>query len=250
MFRLTDYPLPAFAISLISLWVAAWLGARFAHRLDKVREDFSIILTATLTLLGLIVGFTFSMSVGRYDQRKVYEEAEANSIGTEYLRTQLLPASSGENIRGLLRDYLDQRILFYAIRDTGKLREIDVSTAQLQAKLWESVKDAAVANPSPLTSLATSGMNDVLNSQSSAQAALWNRIPRAAWILLDVIAIGANIMVGLSLRRAGSSKLMIAVLPTIVSVALLLIADIDSPRSGLIHVEPENLKALAGSLQP
>ena len=43
-------------------------------------------MAASLTLPGLIIGFTFSMAIDRYDQRKNYEEAEANAIGTEYLR--------------------------------------------------------------------------------------------------------------------------------------------------------------------
>jgi hypothetical protein len=52
----------------------------------RAREDFGVILAATLTLLGLIIGFSFSMAVGRYDQRKNYQEEEANAIGTELVR--------------------------------------------------------------------------------------------------------------------------------------------------------------------
>ena len=62
-------------------------------------------MTATLTLLGLIIGFSFSMAISRYDQRKVYEEAEANAIGTEYVRADLLPAGDAARVRALLRDY-------------------------------------------------------------------------------------------------------------------------------------------------
>lgn len=99
-----DYPLAAFAAMLIALWGAAKLGATFAHRIDDVREDFHTVMTATLTLLRLIVGFTFSMAVGRYDQRKNLEEEEANAIGTEYARADLLLAAEGESVRKLLRD--------------------------------------------------------------------------------------------------------------------------------------------------
>ena len=74
-------------------------------------------MAATLTLLGLIIGFSFSMAISRYDQRKNYEEAEANAIGTEYVRADLLPAADAERMHGLLRNYLDQRVLFYQTRD-------------------------------------------------------------------------------------------------------------------------------------
>ena len=57
------------------------------------------------------------MAIERYDQRKNYEEAEANAIGTEYVRADLLPAGETAKVQALLRDYLDQRILFYKARD-------------------------------------------------------------------------------------------------------------------------------------
>ena len=66
------------------------------------REDFGVVQAATLTLLGLIIGFSFSMAIGRYDQRKNYEEAEANAIGTEYVRAGLLPAADATKVRAQL----------------------------------------------------------------------------------------------------------------------------------------------------
>jgi len=119
MTRLTDYPLLLSLVSVLVLWGAALAGGvlRRRHQLERdVREDFGVILAATLTLLGLIIGFSFSMAVGRYDQRKNYEEAEANAIGTEYVRADLLPAAAAANVRALLSRYLDQRILFYMAR--------------------------------------------------------------------------------------------------------------------------------------
>lgn len=247
--RLTDYPLYAFAIALLVFWASAKLGARFAHRIEGVRDDFDTVMTATLTLLGLIVGFTFSMAVGRYDQRKNLEEEEANAIGTEYVRAQLLPTSDGETVRGLLRQYLDQRISFYQTRDGDTLEQIDGAIMRQHEKLWASVRGASLANPTPVMALVVSGMNDVLNSQGYTQAAWLNRIPGSAWTLLGLIAVCGNVMVGLSLRSARSKEFLIMMLPFIVSVSLLLIADIDSPRGGLIHVEPENLINLAKSLR-
>lgn len=136
-----------------------------------MREDFGIILAATLTLLGLIVGFTFSMALGRYDQRKNYEEEEANAIGTEYARAGLLPAADAAKVRPLLLNYLDQRILFYTTRDEQQLAQIDAQTAKLQAELWSAVQAPAVTQPTPVIALAVSGMNDVFNSQGYTQAA-------------------------------------------------------------------------------
>lgn len=65
------------------------------------------------------------MAVSRYDQRKVYEAEEANSIGTEYVRAELLSAHDGDSVRRLLRDYLDERILFYQTLDEKTLQQIN-----------------------------------------------------------------------------------------------------------------------------
>lgn len=72
-----------------------------------------IVPGATLTLLGLVIGFVFSTAINRYDQRKNYEEAEANAIGTEFVRANLLPTADGAKVQELLKKYLVQRVLFY-----------------------------------------------------------------------------------------------------------------------------------------
>src|SRR5450631_1569139 len=130
-----EYPIYFFFFSAVVLWLAAQFGFYMRQRRplrDELRDDFGLVETATLTLLGLIIGFSFSMAVNRYDQRKNLEEAEANAIGTEYVRADLLPDSDAVRTRTLLRKYLDQRILFYIMRDAMQLQGIDASTAQLQ----------------------------------------------------------------------------------------------------------------------
>jgi hypothetical protein len=251
---ITQYPLLVFALSFIGLWLSARIGASFLRRQrnleEDVREDFGVILAATLTLLALLIGFSFSMATNRFDQRKNYEEAEANAIGTEYVRADLLPAADAEKVRVLLRSYLDQRILLYRTHDEQQIRQITTRTAQLQAELWSAVLAPAAAQPtSMMVALAVSGMNDVLNSQGYTQAAWWNRIPNAAWGLMAVIAICCNLLVGYGSRNVTAQAKLLLVLPFLVSIAFLLIADIDSPRHGLINVIPENLISLAESLR-
>ena len=92
---ITHHPGAVFVLSFLGLWAATAIGAALKKRRpldEELRQDFNMILAATLTLLGLLIGFSFSMASTRYDQRKTFEEAEANAIGTEYLRADLLPA--------------------------------------------------------------------------------------------------------------------------------------------------------------
>ena len=252
MGSLTDLPFLLFAISLLTLWLAVRIGVAAARRrrpLDEaVREDFGVVQAATLTLLGLIIGFSFSMAINRHDQRKQLEAAEANAIGTEYVRADLLPAADAVSVRMLLRRYLDQRVLFYTIRDLEQLRQINAETAKLHADLWSAVQAPAALHPTPVVALALAGMNDVLNSQAYTQAAWWNRIPVAAWGLMAAIAVSCNLLIGYGARKAQAESVLLLVLPVLVSVAFLLIADIDSPRGGVIRVSPQNLDSLAQSL--
>ena len=139
IFRLVDFPLLVLVVSFLLLWLAVWIGANYLKNLRKptegLRDDFGTILNATLTLLGLIIAFSFSMAISRYDQRKNLEEEEANAIGTEYVRADLLPETDAARVRELLKDYLDQRVLHYTTRNPQMLRQIDTRTAQLQAEL-------------------------------------------------------------------------------------------------------------------
>jgi len=248
--RLVSVPSLVLVVTLIAMWLTANLGALFGQKMrplkDEERNDFGTVLGATLTLLGLLIGFTFSMAISRYDQRKNLEEAEANAIGTEYVRVDVLPAADAGKARDLLRQYLDQRILFYKNRDKDELKQINATTAQLQNDLWATVRGPAEAQPTAITGLALSGMNDVLNSQGYTTAAWLNRIPVAAWLLMRVIALGSNFLIGYGARRRDT--LLLLVVPLAVSMSFFLVADIDSPREGLISVQPQNLIILSHSL--
>lgn len=247
---LIDHPLLLFAVAVAVQWGAAYAGDVIRRR-GKVPtkdkwEDFDLVRGATLTLLGLIVGFSFQMAISRYDQRKTYEREEANAIGTEFLRADLLPAEDSGKIRASLVKYVQQRVLYYTVDNDAELARIDSETTNLESAMWQTVSRAANANPTPPKALAVAGMNDVLNARGYTQAAWWNRIPLAAWGMMVLIAIAANLILGYGERQTDSVLLL--VVPLVVSIAFFLIADIDSPRGGVIRVLPQNLIALGQNL--
>jgi hypothetical protein len=239
-------PVLIFVIAFFSLWLAAWgagwLGQREHALSEEVRGDYGVVLAASLTLLGLVIGFSFSMATARYDLRKTYEEAEANAIGTEYVRADLLAPEAAPQVRGLLRRYTDLRIWFYNTRDWDELAKINQETAQVQNQLWRLASQSAMSQPTPVRALAVAGMNDVLNSEGYTQAAWWNRIPVGAWALMFGIALFCNVLFGYGVRKLAVKLLM--VLPLVVALSFFLISDIDSPRGGVIRVYPQNLESL------
>jgi hypothetical protein len=250
--KLIDYPVIVLAIAFLLQVAAALVGDIVRRRTrppaSDVAGDYKTIMPSALTLLALIVGFSFSMAVSRYDQRKSYEEEEANAIGTEYARADILPSAQAAHVHDLLIKYTDLRIQFYELHDLSRFDEIATRTSDLQSTLWASVVGPAAAQPSPLTALLLSGMNDVLNTQGYTQAAFWNRVPSGAWLLMIFVATASNFLIGYTEQRSKRGTLL--VLPFILAIPLLLIADIDTPHGGLIRVVPQNLLALAHSLLP
>ena len=188
------------------------------------------------------------MAIDRHDQREIFEEGEANAIGTEYLRADLLPPKASAATKDLLIQYIDQRILFYSKQSPEKIQEIRSKTDQLQMALWSEILPVARTQDTPSIALVTSGMNDVLNAQGYVQAAWWNRIPYTAWTLMAAIALCANLLVGFGARNFQKNTALFMIFPFVVSVSFFLIADIDSPRSGVIRIEAKNLVALKNNL--
>src|SRR5512139_1182402 len=118
-----NYPLVLSVVSF-ALMLLSTLAGHALHEKKKLltgeqRSDSGLLLGAVLTLMSLIIGFSFSMAIDRYDLRKRCEQAEAIAIGTEYSRADLLTPADAAKVQTLLKRYLDQRILFYTTRGSG-----------------------------------------------------------------------------------------------------------------------------------
>jgi hypothetical protein len=252
MRSLLDHPVILFLLSAVAFWLIGMAGyglkRQFGPLKREEQDEYKIVEGACLTLLGLIIGFSFAMAVNRYDMRVNLEESEANAIGTEYARADLLPAPGPAALKAALRAYLDQRMIFYSESDGAALGKAAAEEAKLQARIWEIVRDGAAAQPTPITALAVAGANDVLNAQGYSAAAWRNRIPAAAWALMGLIAAACSAMLGFGSQRFNA--LLLLVVPATISISFLLIAEIDSPRGGFIRVLPANLAGVAQSLSP
>ena len=239
----------AFAVLLLAALIGTRLRARHVSLDDAGKEDLKLILSAALTLLSLIIGFTFSMAVNRYDHRKALEAREANAIGTAYERAELLPSSQIRHVEELLRAYTNERISFYAAPDQAAEVKILADTRALQRKLWDAVEAPAISHPNSVTALIAAGMNDVFDSERTTQAAWWDRIPLTAWALMGLIATFACVLLGYSAQPSAKPRRIYVVLPLLLAVASFMIADLDSARGGPIQVTTANLERLTQSLR-
>lgn len=250
--NIMDFPVVLGVLTAVLLSGAAWVGVLLRKRRrsdDELREnEYGVVVGATLTLLGLLIGFSFSMAISRYDQRKDYEEEEANAIGTEYQRADLLPDPARAAVQGQLVRYLDLRIQRYEVHASHDVTELAAETTRMQDQMWKTVRDVTVTMRDPVSATVVTGMNDVINRQGYTQAARWKRIPLPAWGLMILIALFSNFLIGYGEKKPHFYTLLIV--PTAIAISFLLIADIDSPQGGLIRIAPQNLMSLADSLKP
>jgi hypothetical protein len=204
-----------------------------------------------LALFGLLLAFTFSMAVSRYDLRKQLVVEESTSIGTTYLRAQLLPEPYRSEISRLLRQYVDIRLEFFAVgADLERVAQVGDETEKLQDELWaQAIAAGAVDHHAITTGLFLQSLNETIDLPAKRLAALQNRIPEIVIFLLffgGVLAVGVvGYGYGLGTRR---SVFLLSALSVLIAVVVLVIIDLDRPRRGLITVSQQSMQDLRESL--
>ncbi len=235
-----------FALLLLAGSAGTVLRRRFRTMVaDDHTNQFTVLQTSVLPLLGLLLGFSFSMAVGRFDGRRQAEVAEANAIRTSFVRTATLDPELGRRQRSAMREYVAARIAFYeAGNDAGKLEGAERRTSELEGQLWENAMRVggpglATVRDSPVEAYLTS-LTEMFQVSELRLVAYENRIPNAAWLLLISVACMANFLVGLGTWRWNA--VLLVVLPVVVASTLTLVYDLDVPRRGLIHVSQKSME--------
>jgi hypothetical protein len=251
---LDDLPIWATALLIAAVLLAACeLAYRFARRQGDIeKSDEGHVLSAMLALLGLLVGFTFSISVGRHELRRTLVVDEANAIGTEYLRAQMLPEPYRTRLAVMLRQYTDARLALAAAgEDSLAIMRANAIADSLQSAMWATtVEVEPFVQPPALSSLIASGMNAVIDVAATRRAALEARLPTVAFgslVLFATVAAGMLGFVSGSGRRRSRAGSVILLL--LLSLALGLILDMDRPRRGTIKVSQRPLMYLRASMK-
>jgi hypothetical protein len=229
------------------------LGLRLHASKDQARKGpIGGIQGAVLGLLGLLLAFTFSMAVNRYDTRRNLVVLEANNVGTTYLRASLLPDAHQEPVKDLLRRYVDVRLKYQALADDpAKLAEGLRLSADIQAELWKHATEAAGEAPNPITATFINTLNDTIDSDSQRRAAGRAVIPGGVWLLLIMVAAFSCITTGYGVGAEGARATLGSVfLPLLITVVIVLVFDLSHPREGLIGISQQPLIDLQQSIRP
>lgn len=224
--------------------------ARNRARPEKTKDGGSVP-TAVLTLLGLLLGFSFAMAVSRHETRRDLVVQEANSIITTARRARLLPEPQAGNVGRLLREYVALRI--EAHRETQfsqRFAALRKSSADLHERLWNEAVATAAKQPTPITASFIASLNETIDFEATRVAAKRNHVPGAVWLLLLCVAGCGLWLTGWEAGIAeGHPFLARFLFPLLIAVVIVLITDIDTPRGGLITVDERPLLELNDSLK-
>jgi hypothetical protein len=220
---------------------------------SETRSWITTTAASVLGVLGLLLGFTMTMAVARYDARRLLVLDEANAIDTSYWRAQLVPAPEGPEIINLLREYTEVRIRFgEAGRDESQVIAARKRSGQLQAELWSRASAFAQKDPRSVPAgLLLQALNQTFDLEESRWTAYRAHVPESVIWASAVVALLAAVLVGDSLGLSGRRNFFnLCTLALCITLVLLVIMDLDEPRQGLIHVSSQPLVDVQQQMGP
>jgi hypothetical protein len=245
------------ALLFVSMTIVIELGFRIGRRSHNVIDDSSkdhvtTIQASLLGVLALLLGFTFSISLQRYDTRSQAVVDEANAVGTAYLRAQLLPDAVRADVLATLRRYLDERIRAGAINLTDERDRLPLLAAANDTftQLWTQARQAAAIDPNPVTTgLYIQALNDMIDAFGRRDAALNRHVPEVVLFLVYGTFLMTGTIVGYaSGLRGHRASFVTHVMVTLIVLLVFIIIDLDRPRRGLIQVNQDSMLELRDAM--
>jgi len=231
--------------------VASRVGRRWRFKLDETdRTNLNTIEAAMLALIGLLLAFSLSMSVTRFDLRRQLMVDEVNAIGTAWLRSGLLPEPTRSSLRSQLRDYAQTRVELFEDANYRNVAE-DAKGGTIRDSIWREASVIAVADPRSIQAgLLIQSLNDMIDLHTRRDVANANHVPELVWWLLIVITLLSMASAGFNDAQGSRSNLGSRIVLTLaLSLTLSLTLDLDRPRRGLITVSQEPMRQLSNSLR-
>jgi hypothetical protein len=239
-------PLPLWALSLLIV-VVLFLAAEIGRRLGLVqrrqsrrraRVGVGTVQAAVFGLLGLLLAFTYAFVSNRLEARRDMITREANAIGTAYLRADLLPAASRDEIRAVLKEYTRTRIVGKQPLSAEQLQQIVARVAVQHRELWDTAIAGATADGlGPTDALVIASINDIIDTHTLRLRAASFQLPTPVIVMLITVASFAIALTTYNLGVSGRRGVgLSALLVLMIAAVVLLIMDLDYPRSGLVRI--------------
>lgn len=233
----------AFAIvALITSEIGYRHGRWWQDRTPEEREGpTAMIVGSLLALMAFLLAITMGMASDRFDTRRALVLAEANSVGTTYLRAGYLPEPASSEIRNLLREYLPLRIVS---SDMPDVRRRMARSNEIHARLWSIAEELARTTPeSDVLALFIDSLNETIDlHETRVTSGVYARVPATIFILLllgSMLTLGmVGYNAGLTRRR---SPLAAVVMILVLGAVITLVVDLDRPQGGFLKVSQQPL---------
>ncbi len=246
MFGWHELPMGYVILGILVLMMAAnEIGFRLGrswHRgeAEPVRNVSNTLKASVFGLAALLLGFSFSMTASRYDQRRKIVLDESNTIGTCYLRAGLMPTPHREKIRSVLRQYVAARISYFNDGLDPVARGNAAATMnQLLAELWAEIERANPEYQDAIrTSMIVSAANDVIDMSSTRDWSVRGGLPLPIFILLIACVLVSSLLMGHSSGQTARRHAGLWFSFNFLFVLLLFaVLDFDHPRRGLVRTD-------------
>jgi hypothetical protein len=236
----------------VGYWGSRWIAARRGKErksggaANGSGRDY--LLTAMLGLMALLLGFTFSLAFNRFEARRDLVVKEANALEAAWQHMKLLQEPDRSAVQALLRDYVETRSHW---SETYAGRDGFAPTRERQDKLWDAAGAAARAEPSVavgrglLESLGTS-----FDMATARLAGRSTNIPDHVLNVLLLYVVLAVVLLGeVSATRDGLHRPSTWLLLVLLTLALLIILDLDRTSEGAIMVSQQPLLDLRAGMK-
>src|SRR5688572_7512789 len=220
-----------------------WFGFKFKKwHLEKypgrVPEDLGAVEGSMLGVMALLLGFTFSIAISKFESRRQVTVEEANEIGTAILRSDMYPDSVRNPLRADFKEYIETRIAYYDVgSDEEKIKQELEKAAEISGRIWKRVALQA-QNPGnvAITTQMIPAVNEMIDIVTTRDASRISRVPRLVlWVLLGLVLISAFVL-GSDYNGKKRNRILIVSYALAMTITLNLIAELDRPREGLINL--------------
>ena len=229
------------ALMLMSMKVGHRLGKRrLDGETDQERVGLVSIETAIFGLLGLIFAFTYAGAASRFEARRAITVQEANTIGTAYLRLDLLPAAAQASLRPKMRAYAAAHLAAYdALPDTAAFTEKLAQAKAMQSEIWNEAAAAVRDGPPHVAMLLLPALNDMIDITVTHEAMTRLHTPWAILATLFALAVFCSLLAGYGLAGSTSFSryLHMGGFVIILTGTVYIVMDYDHPRFGLIRLD-------------
>jgi hypothetical protein len=232
------------AVAMLAAWSAGWCRGR-PRSGEKCEEEPSKFNDAVLALLGLLLAFTFSMSLARHEQRRQLVVIDSNAIGDFATVVSLLNDPVRGKLQGLVRRYVEHRLSMPQIGGNEALLQQKLAeTRQTHAEMTVLVKKA-IDEGTPVVVPLANTLNELTSAHASRLNALRDRLPPSVVLLLVLAAIIAMVLLGWQQGMSREWHPAAAIgFTALVCLVLWVTLDLNQPQRGLIKVSQEPLEQL------